>query len=191
MRIAACFFVFISFSVAFAEEKSNKKEVNALIEKMGDKDFKVRETAYNRLVEMVQKDDGSDLLPALEKAREHNDLEIVSRAERVIRQYYFVMPTDYPFLPWIDSLPDDFPNRWKIISRYLQLVPPDDSFTWLIPPDRPQFRCYRYRLATAHFCRALLKNGMTRSQVRSLLDKMAKEDIRRTVRDINCSRGQY
>ena len=144
-------------------------DIDALIEKMGSEKFSVRQQAYIKLVKRIQRDDGRKLFPVLEKAMCHKNHEISYRAQLVIEQYYNVQPRCYPYIPWIDMLPEDIKDKQIIVRKYLEESPE--------PPWYCLFNSYpRYRYATMLYARDLLDKGMLRSEVVKLFDKMAEKE---------------
>jgi hypothetical protein len=59
----------------------DEKEIKALIEKLGDDDFKARESATEKLINI-----GKKAFPYLEEAKGHKDPEVKSRAEYIIEE---------------------------------------------------------------------------------------------------------
>ena len=137
-----------------------------LINQLGDEQFVVRERAMRALEAL-----GVEALPALEAARFHPNPEVARRADVLVERYYAVKPTQYDFLPWIDMLPTDYPNRQVVIDTYLtQARTTGDWWRWT--PGWPD-----YRYATYLLTRDLLKAGQTRAQVVALLDRMAANEL--------------
>ncbi len=71
------------------------KEQLAIVEKMGDNNYKIREKAMRDLEKMGRKS-----LCALELATKHKDIEIVRRAKLVLEKYYNFYSKDVSSRPW-------------------------------------------------------------------------------------------
>lgn len=161
----------ISFSAFNREETLFEKEIQVLIEKMGDDDFEIRDKAYNDLILLIKKDDGYLLFPLLEKAIKNKDPEISYRAGMVLKKYYYILPKNYPYIPWIDMLNDDTPNKKEIVKKYLDMAPNNIEHSSSVA-----FRYFNYRIATMFYCVDLLKSGMKRSKVQEILNEMAEKE---------------
>lgn len=85
----------------------------------------------------------------------------------------------YTNWPWIDSLPEGYPDRSKIISNYLARARGEGFLG--VAPSWPEYRC-----ATAFFCMDLLKAGSTESEVGLLLRRMVNGDRRQWERSNQC-----
>lgn len=94
----------------------------------------------------------------------HPDLEVRKRSEFLLEDWSKVNPVDYPVLPWIDMLPDDWPDRLKVLNCYLgdarNLIGWNGS-EW---PD--------YRQATGFYVVYLRQQGWDRNRIQKLLDSM-------------------
>lgn len=75
-----------------AERSASEKEIVALIARLDDADFRVREAAEKRLVAI-----GRPALPALEAAAKSGDAEVGARARRIIDAV--TLPADAVTLP--------------------------------------------------------------------------------------------
>jgi hypothetical protein len=159
---------------AVDREAALREEVAALIGRLGDDDFAVREAASTRLGEMVLAEGTSKpVREALARARSyykdpaHRNPEIVRRAGRALECYYSgVKPTDYPVMPWVDMLPAEYAGRQEVISRCLELSGGGGD-----GPGWPG-----YRAATAYHVRELLDRGTARKDIVALLDGMVKAE---------------
>lgn len=198
--LAVWFFILASSFLAEEKVVISQKEITLLIEKMADEKFAVREKAHKRLVEIAQKDEHNKFLPLLKKALVHRDPEVAFRVKMIIKEYYFVQPTAYPYMPALEMLPWEMPSRREIIDKYVALVPLREREImpryWALLPkvkeiDRPltqeeiekrpdaglpYFYYHTLRVATILYITDLLKNGMTRFQARQLLDKMVEQE---------------
>lgn len=134
-----------------------------LITSLGDERWPVREAAHASLAQL-----GDLPLPFLDLASRDPDPEIRWRAHRLIELRLDSVCRSFlarlPVVPWIDSLPLDYPERDELISRYLG--PCSDRPSG--PPDWPQ-----HRAATRGMVRDLLLSGMDRGELQGLLDRMA------------------
>jgi len=131
--------------------------------------YHVREHATAELVALLERQPA--LLSVLERAAESGPAEIRRRARLVLTAYYSVGPSWYGRLPWIDMLPQDWPDRQDVIHCYLSRAR-QLQLEWL---------CYEtwldYRVATRLFVIDLLRNGHSRDEVRRLLDAMAENEL--------------
>jgi hypothetical protein len=144
----------------------NTALVLALIVHLGHDDFKTRELATSKL-EAILPVAG----PYLLKTQSHKNSEIAVRSTYLYQKWACtvakeIKPTKWPHLPWIDSLPKDYPDRSQLIETYLNMSedanqPP----TWL-----------KYRTATKHFVCDLVKDGKVISEVRKMLDAMVQNE---------------
>jgi hypothetical protein len=76
---------------------------------LGHDNFQVRQAAEDSLAIM-----GVLAIPALQVAMESRDAEVASRAARLLDP----MVADYAIVPYIDSIPPDFPSAALIIATY-------------------------------------------------------------------------
>lgn len=132
-----------------------------LIKQLGSPFWRERERASVKLVSMGEKS-----LLLVKKATRSSDYEISSRCFQIIECFYNnIQPTSYGKLPWIDGLPEDYPDRYVIISKYLNMQLRDAGLN-------KEF--IGYRCATKDFIRDLYDSGMKRSEIVELLDIMVK-----------------
>jgi hypothetical protein len=136
-----------------------------LIEQLGDGRFIVREAATQTLVEMVRQDGAFILLPLLEQALRHPDLEVARRAGFVHEEYFNVWPPFADRIPWLDMLPETSADRQAVLDRYLPR-----ARAVLGPGGAPEWA--EYRLATAYYLHDCMRAGLSRSQAIRLLDQM-------------------
>lgn len=141
-----------------------------LVVLLGHEDFRVREQAMNALR-------SSEPVLALEKGLLHPDLEVRKRCSILVEDYYSVLPSNYPTLPYIDMLPKDLPGSEADQKTFL------DQARALMGTDSTSFDTDwpDYRYATSLYTIELRKRGWSKKQVRGLLDQMAEiEDAYRT-----------
>jgi hypothetical protein len=140
-----------------------------LISQLGSDDFTARERAYKRL---------NDLLPVaasyLYSAQSHRDPEVAARSTKLYRHWAWqvaetIRPSKWPELPWIDSLPYSYPDRYQVIGGYLGAVNccVGDSQGSGGPPTWP-----KYREATKLFVYKQLLDGRTIPEIVAILDAM-------------------
>ena len=143
----------------------NEQSTTLLIAQLGNEEYAVREAATAALVRLVQSDEGHLLVPRLEAATHHRDVELARRAEGVLAEFYNLRPSSYSVLPWIDMLPASMKDRETIIRTYRQRGQASGAVY-----DAPRWR--EYRFATGLYVGDLLRTGKPRSQVRKMLDEM-------------------
>lgn len=143
--------------------------VSGLIAQMGDERFAVRTQAQAELERVILSDHGHLFRPRVEAARRHPDLEIARRAAMVADDYYNILPSGYPVLPWIDMLPPERADRQAVIDSHLGDARTQSS--WGQNTDWPD-----YRHATYLYACQLLRQGHSRKAVRQLLDEMAAQE---------------
>lgn len=98
----------------------------------------------------------------------HPDPEVRRRVQALREQHaealtLLVLGDGAGGLPWIDSLPRDYPDRWQIIHGYLNAAGGDRYRVGEFPT---------YRSATAVWLRDRIADGMTLGDARALLGKM-------------------
>lgn len=132
--------------------------------------YRLREKAQAHLAKRILAPDGFLLAQQLEYAAGLPQPEIARRARLLLAQFYWLEPTNYLVMPWIDMLPEDWPNRKALIEHYLyharQLL--DTSYYRADWPD--------YRLATSLYVYDLLRQGMPRHAVLQMLDTMVERE---------------
>jgi hypothetical protein len=140
------------------------------ISHLGHPQYRVRERAQAQLASRIYATDGFMLAQQLEYAAQSPHAEVARRARLLLGQFYWLEPTNYLAMPWIDMLPDDWPDRKAIIETYLyrarQLL--DTSYYRADWPD--------YRLATSLYACDLLRQGTPRLVVQQLLDVMVERE---------------
>jgi hypothetical protein len=138
---------------------STDAQIEKYVEDLGNKRWYYRDQASRKLMLL-----GERSQPFLEKIKIGKDLEVDSRVEKLFDIYcHSILPTSYGKLPWIDGLPDDYPNRDSIVRYYMA----DKSRDW----DK-DLEYYGFRAATLDFVIDLCKEGKSRKEIVSLLDKM-------------------
>ncbi len=144
-----------------------------LITELGSPSYHNREHAMQALNQMAPA-----ILPYLESARLHPDLEVSQRSSIVLTSYYEqaaeqlikrARPTNWPRMPWIDMLPKDYPDRANVIEYFVAQA--RDKIGRKGPPDWED-----YRLATELLAYDLLLNQHTLDQTVEVLDRMAAEE---------------
>jgi hypothetical protein len=141
-----------------------------LIAQLGSPSYQKRELAMQSLHQMAPL-----ILPYLESARLHKDVEIARRSELVLVSYYEqaaaqftkkARPSRWPCLPWIDMLPKDYPDRTLIVEYFLAQA--RDKVGRKGPPDWDD-----YRLATELYLNYLFQKQHKLDDAIDLLDRMA------------------
>lgn len=149
--------------------------LSCLTAQLGSPSFPTREKAHAALSDLLPLS-----LPALQKAEKSSDVETVVRAGQLVRWYYQdtahekaaqAKPKDYPYLPWMDRLPNDYPNRNAVIYSWLCQARIQGSFS----DGPPQWESYR--AATKLFIEDLYSDPLTAGTVQGLLDGMAQSEI--------------
>lgn len=140
------------------------------ISHLGQPEFHRREKAHAELAARILAPDGFLLAHQLDYAAHSSQPEIARRARLLLAQFYWIEPTNYLAMPWIDMLPDDWPNKKAIVESYLyrarQLL--DTSYYRADWPD--------YRLATSLYVYDLLRQGTPRYHVQQMLDVMVERE---------------
>jgi hypothetical protein len=150
---------------------STDAQIDQYIKDMGHKKWKERECATWKLICL-----GERVFPKIKKACSDADPEIATRAELVKKTFYEnILPTNYCKLPWIDGLPEDYPDRAIIVDKYLE----GKNRDW----DK-NLEYVGYRLATLEFITDLFNNGKSRKDIISLLDKMV-EGEKKQLQQLN------
>ncbi len=141
-----------------------------LIAQLGAPRYRDRAEASHRLLQLTPV-----VLPYLEAARAHPDLEVSRRSSIIVANYYGsvadqlagkVKPAHWPRLPWLDMLPANHPNRKAVIDYYLHQA--QQRVGRRGPPDWPD-----YRLATQLYVYELFLDQHRPEEVQVLLDQMA------------------
>lgn len=141
---------------------------------LGDPAFPEREKAQHHLAAVM-----ADAEPVVRWGVAHPDAEVSARCVSLLRDYWQataaakatkVKPTVWAWdrLPWLDSLPEDYPGRAETLARYLDLARETKESGDQCPPEWPD-----YNRATLLFLTDLFRDGATESEVVDLLNKMA------------------
>ncbi len=129
-----------------------------LVEKLGDKNYKVREKYQRILSEQLNVPWQEFMARNLVGSRQ--DLETCTRL-RILTKNLCTLTTEYGKYPWIDALPYSFPKREEIIASYLkksEFVQGEDFFKW--------------RFATKLFLEDLQQQGWWNSSLQQLQRQM-------------------
>jgi hypothetical protein len=137
-------------------------------------DYRIRQAAYQRLDHLVNELEDRYALFVVKAFADDNNLppEIRRNLRPILTKFYTVLPSDYPVLPWVDRLPDDWPNRKDVIEQYLKVVR-EYLGDWY---------CYSeswmdYRIATQLLIVDLRNQSFSRWQLQQLLDRMVEREI--------------
>lgn len=135
-----------------------------LITQLGSPSWVQRETAHKSLQKCLHV-----AAPYLKAGKKHADAEVASRCGQLFEAWAWETAQDlradgWPVVPWIDSLPKNYPDREGIIDGYLG----ERSGDRYQPPDWPA-----YRLSTTVWLFQELKTGKSVSELRELLNQMA------------------
>jgi hypothetical protein len=109
----------------------------------------------------------------LKWATKHKDPEIAARSHKLWQEHCWgraqvLMPTRWPYVPWIDSLPYTAEGRYAIINSYLDLA------GWEAGAGATGAPLWeKYRKATKIYIFHLLVRGSSEEYVITLLDDMA------------------
>lgn len=149
---------------------SNSFESGFWICQLSHRQYAIRVTAHQQLARRVRDTDGVLTVHLLEEALQSSHPEVVRRARDLLAHFYSLEPSDYAAMPWIDQLPDYWPDRKAIVETYLyrarQLL--DTGYYQADWPD--------YRLATSLYVYDLLRQGVPRQSVLQLLDIMVEQE---------------
>lgn len=143
--------------------------LTVLLSQLGSDDFKTRELAHKKLEQLFPV-----AVPYLYQAQSCRDPEIAARTSKLYKQWAWQMadtirPTHWPYLPWIDSLPYTYPERYPTINGYLGAVGHCPG-TQSGQSDAPSWT--KYRAATKLFVYKMLVDGKQVNEVRAVLDTM-------------------
>ena len=125
---------------------------------LGDERFAVREAASKGIAEL-----GVLALLHLEVAVSSPDPEVRCRAERLLVKVRVgrMDAISVADLPWIDSLPGEYPERCQVVSVYLSLSGSSADKDW-----------HGYKQATAYWLRDQLVAGRTWGELEQVLVQM-------------------
>lgn len=138
----------------------------ALVRQLGHPTWHVRQGAQERLEVLSRTDTWDRYQRLVEATQGSNDPEVVQRAQAVLARSWDVRPTGGGDLPWIDMLPETYPDRQSVTYRFLH------ESGWPTGYGSYSKGWDEYRAATALLVRDLLGRGRTRNEVRVLLDSM-------------------
>jgi len=155
------------------------RKPQSLVQQLGHPEYQVRERANRILKARID-----DSIPEIQQGMESNDPEIRWRCQELLKHHATaIQPTNYPWYPWIDNLPKNYPNRKKILKRYKR----GDEFTFrsfqLAGEIHLIYAHWDCREATHSFVSDLLKAGKSRKEIVALLDEMAREERFRVERN--------
>jgi hypothetical protein len=149
---------------------SNSLESGWWISQLGHSQYPIRVAAHRRLAQRLADSDGVLTVHLLEEAMQSSHPEVIRRARDLLAQFYSLEPSNYAVMPWIDQLPEHWPDRKAIVETYLyrarQLL--DNGYYQSDWPD--------YRLATSLYVFDLLRQGMPRQAVLQMLDTMVERE---------------
>lgn len=156
------FHIFVSF-VALGGLADDK------IKELGHDDYRVREAATEYFMEH------EEALLLVSRHVNDSDPEVSSRVKTVL---YFhlgkVLEKWDCDVPWIDCLPDDYPDRQAMIDYYLGPVSCDPGFyEYNCEIDFPY-----HRGATVRLLYALVSEGRTYKELEPLLDIMKQREVK-------------
>lgn len=141
-------------------------DTRVLIAQLGHDDFAVRHSATEQLTQLVITGKDPSLIATLEElVSTHKDPEVQLRARHIVRRQRLAFLKRYPSMPWIDSLPQEYPNRSDVIRVYL-------SAAQDIYPRSQGYPFPEYRLATFIFVRDLICNNVPQQDIEKLLNAM-------------------
>lgn len=150
--------------------------VIALILQLGSPVYAERETAHSTLSTLPW-----TAAPWFRHGADHFakvDTEVSVRCDKLWREACWkksgqIKPANWPYVPWVDSLPYDYPSRYLTIEAYLDAVGCSLSGGGDTPPHWP-----KYRKATRLMIYYLLVEGWPECKVANLLDDMVAHEKR-------------
>lgn len=134
------------------------QSLEPLIETFDDPTYLVRHKQTAVLKKQLQVPWEEFLIKGLKKERK--TLEVHRRVENLIKKWDS-FTTEYGNIPWIDALPNNFPDRQRIMSEYL------GKASGCYGNDYPQ-----YRLATSLWLQDLKSQGWWMSCIWRLQEEM-------------------
>ncbi len=138
-----------------------------LIADLGQDDFKGRVQAQNRLLSMADR-----CIPELLQAKQDEDLEVSRRVTWVLEQFPRTILGSKEIYPWLDSLPDGYPNRGEIVHFWTERW---RGSCYGFSGEYPEYRSYR--AATELWVQDLLYHQhYSASKVRRILRLMSEAD---------------
>lgn len=148
-----------------------------------------REQAEKELKHLLdQYDDYRIILGLIDKYLQSNDPEIKRRLANAYNHYLYNFDTTSIEIPWIDMLPQDYPNRTEIIGQYLgksrEMI--SNYEMWCYYSDY-----HDYRLATSLLIQDMLKSGIKKKQIKELLERMNYNEFNYILERTYVSLGYY
>lgn len=139
------------------------------LKELGNKQWRLRENATLKLIKMDEK-----ALPFVKHYLEVTECpESAERCSRIIGAFYrSLKPTTYKAIPWIDALPENYPKRTEIISKYM------DGMDRSAPASDNPWEYAGYRMATRLYVIDLHKGGMNKAEIVKLLDSMVPGELK-------------
>lgn len=131
--------------------------------------YRTRERAYGVLWVMHPV-----ALPYLEGGQGSQRVEVAARCRELVAKIRYgeqaawltrARPKNYPVLPWLDMLPDDYPGRWEILQGYL-----NEARLAVVQDGPPHWQDYRE--ATRLYLLHLQRQGFKAYQAVELLEQM-------------------
>ena len=156
------FFVAVT-TIVLSLLQAQQTNIDRLIKDLDNDRFAVRQKATEQLQALDEA-----AIPQVKKALTKKDLSLEQRRrlEGVLEHYYSnILPTDWTKLPWIDSLPAEYPDRFKIINDYLTKA---RNGQWG-DPGAPEYAAYRD--ATRMWLRDELEAGKSKRELIKLMDE--------------------
>lgn len=140
-------------------------EVSFLATQLGDDAWVVREKASAALAKMDERP-----IKILRFYQISGDAEVRRRANRIVEAYERrVVFNENKKMPWIDHLPEHFPDRQEIINKYL--LPYKESHRY---DSEGHYQVFRD--ATADFILDYCKKGHLKKEIVELLEEMAENE---------------
>ena len=116
---------------------------------------------------------GDQCLSLLRKYAKDDDLEIAYRCRQILLYHYnHVKPGNIELYPWVDCLPKDYPDREKVLDKYL----PHDFNEPVYTQETVDYP--HLRLATYKFMIDQLDSGKTLEEMRHLIIQMNKNELK-------------
>jgi hypothetical protein len=153
--------------------------VQAEIVRLGDDSFKTREQASQALQTWTPY-----ATQQVRQACKSGDPEVARRAEVLLEAFarehaeFFraraksLRCAGFKLVPWIDSLPADYPDRHQIVLNYVTQAKDQQEIAIDLV-----HRFDEYRVATILFTIDLLKAGVSEEEILSLYSKMARQEV--------------
>lgn len=148
----------------------------SLVLQLGHPNYGVREKATFAWIVVVAEISSH---PVVLWGEKNSDPEIAARCKAILKpgrdaaaaKYLASLkPAGWIKYPWIDALPDDYPQRWDIISGFLDQARFGKKFTSGWP-------WHDYREATALFLKWRIGEGDCEPKIRKLLEVMGQREM--------------